>query len=82
MRKTIGQIAIEYMRAKGYKFVMAGDAHLLHEIAEEAGIPHQGPKTEKRVLDALDRSGLFVKQYVRAMGLRRILFLPEHVPAD
>jgi hypothetical protein len=39
---------------------------LLHEIAEYAGLKHNGWHTEKNVLAALDRSKLFKKEYFKA----------------
>jgi len=77
-KPTIGKIAADYMRQHDYKFVMLGDAHLLHEIADVAGIPHKGFDTEIRVLNALDRSNEFVKGYVRVHRLVRCFYLPEH----
>lgn len=64
-RKTIGEFAKEYLEAKGFDSVAYGDAYLLHEIAEYAGLPHRSWRTEKQVLDALDRSPLFEKWYFR-----------------
>lgn len=79
-RKTIGEIAAEYMRENGYTFVMHGDSHLLHEIAEAAGLPHRSWRTEEQVLNALDGSKAFVKTYVRLHRLLRCFHLPEHAP--
>lgn len=64
-RKTIGELAKEYLEANGFDSVAYGDAHLLHEIAEYAGLPHRSWRTEKQILDALDRSPLFEKWYFR-----------------
>jgi len=70
-RKTIGEHAKEYLEANGFDSVGWGDSHLLHDIAEHAGLPHRGWRTEKQVLDALERSPLFEKRYFR--GLRNRL---------
>lgn len=76
-RKTIGELAKEYMESRGYTFVCYGDACLLHEIAEYAGLGHRGWRTEKQVLDALDRSPLFEKRYFR--GYRNRLWRSYHI---
>ena len=67
-RKTIAEFAREYLVENGFDAVAWGDSRLLHEIAEYAGLPHRAWRTEKQVLDALDRSPLFEKRYFR--GLR------------
>lgn len=64
-RKTIGELAKEYMQSHDHTFVCYGDVYLLHEIAEYAGLGHRSWRTEKQVLDALDRSSLFEKRYFR-----------------
>lgn len=81
-RKTIGAIALAYMRSKGYQFVMCGDAHILHEIADAAGIAHRSWITEKQIINAIDRSGLFVKLFINAAGRRRVFYLPEFAPKE
>lgn len=68
------------MREQGHTFVMCGDSFLLHEIAEAAGLPHRSWQTEKQVLDALDRSKMFVKTFVRCHRIVRCFHLPEHAP--
>ena len=67
MRKTIAQKAAEYIKSIDGTGVMWGDSHLLHEIAEYCGLPHQSWKTELRVLNAIDRGhkGIFEKRFVR-----------------
>lgn len=72
MRQTIAQIAHQYLTSRGFESVGYGDAHLLHEIAEMAGMPHESWKTEARVLNALEGSPLFEKWFFRANhGLAR-----------
>lgn len=62
-RKTIGEFAKEYLESRGFDSVACGDSCLMHEIAEYAGLPHRSWRTEKQILDALDRSPLFQKYY-------------------
>ena len=70
-RKTIGELAWEYLKANGFPFVCRGDQHLLHEIAEYAGLGHRSWRTEKQVLDALDSCPRFFrKTYFRGPGNR------------
>lgn len=64
-RKTIGEYAKEYLEANGFDGVCWGDAHLMHDIARYAGLPHRSWHTEKQVLGALERSPLFEKCYFR-----------------
>lgn len=66
---TIAQAAHDHLTERGEDFVMWGDSRLLHEINARAGRPARSWRTEKYVLDALDRSPLFVKRYVRLGGL-------------
>lgn len=63
MRKTIAEYVKEYLQTNGFDSVAWGDSSLLHEIAEYAGLKHNGWKTENNVLAALDRSDLFEKHY-------------------
>lgn len=59
-----------------------GDIHLAHEIADLMGWEHDGPRTPRRVLNALDRTpGELVKTYVRYERLVRNFYLPEKCPA-
>jgi len=64
-RKTIGEYAKEYLETNGFDGVSWGDSYLLHDIAKYAGLPPRSWRTEKQVLDALDRSPLFSKYYFR-----------------
>jgi 2-methylisocitrate lyase-like PEP mutase family enzyme len=66
MRKTIAEHAKEYLESKGYNTVMWGDSALIHEIAELAGVKHNAWRTERNILNALDRSNLFEKHYFLA----------------
>lgn len=69
-KKTIGELAKEYLESQGMDSVSFGDSYLLHEIAEYAGIPHRSWRTERQILNALDRSPLFEKYYFRGRGNR------------
>jgi hypothetical protein len=51
---------------------MATDSGLLHMIADRAGRPHNGFRTEKLILDALSKQpGELVPGYTRAFTCRR-----------
>lgn len=65
MRKTIAEYAKEYLEQNNFDAVGYGDSALLHEIAEYAGMKHNGWHTENNVLAALNRSELFEKRYFR-----------------
>lgn len=65
-RKTIGEYAKEYLLFNGFDSVSWGDTYLLHEIAEYAGLLHRSWRTERQILNALERSPLFEKGYFRA----------------
>ena len=85
MSTTIGDVAARFLRDNGHQSVMWGDVMLLHEIAAAAGIESNGSVTERRVLNAIDRSGALVKLYttVRIRNRERLVrcfYLPEHVP--
>lgn len=74
--------AVEVLRETGNPAVMATDSGLLHAIAERAGRPHKGFRTEKLVLDALSRQpGELVPGYTRAYRNQRarIFRLPDRV---
>lgn len=73
---------VKVLRETDNPAVMAGDSFLLHTIATEMGWPHDCWLTEKRVLDAIDRSnaGQLVKGISRSNRRRRIFYLPEHAP--
>lgn len=60
-----------------------GDSGLLHLVCGRLGWPHEGWFTEKRVLDAIDRSykGHLIKRYFSAAkGTGRVFYLPECAP--
>jgi hypothetical protein len=84
---SVASIAADHLRATNNPSVGWGDSHLLHEIAEKAGIESRGHRTEKAVLDAIDRSNKeqLVKRYFRyperGCGRTRRFFLPERLPA-
>lgn len=70
-RRTVAEAAAAYLRRTGEPGVMHGDAMLLHEIAEAAGMKQQGPVTQQRVLARLEGSPLFRKSVVRCPDGRR-----------
>ena len=60
------EVAASVLREHELPAVGWGDSWLLHEIATRLGVPHEGPRTEMRVLNRIDRSnhGTFLKQIV------------------
>lgn len=77
-RKRICDCAVEILRETDNPAVGYGDSYLLHDIAERAGKPHRGWRTEKAILDALSRTpGILEKRYFRAWrNIARIFYLP------
>jgi hypothetical protein len=74
LKKRICDHAIAVLKRTGNAAVMWGDIFLLHMIAQEAGLPHDGPRTEARVLSALSKTpGRLTKKYTRTIGGRRVL---------
>jgi hypothetical protein len=78
-RECVAEITARHLRATKNPAVMWGDVHLLHEVARLAGLKEDGPPTQKRVLDAIDRShrGVLVKGRIRGPGGPRIFWLSE-----
>jgi hypothetical protein len=76
MRKSAAAVAAEYLKSRGLDGIGHGDSVLLHEVADLIGVPHNGPKTERLVLNRIDRShkGVLVKLIVSLpeRGLGRI----------
>jgi hypothetical protein len=70
-RTAFGEIAAAHLRASGNPAIMSGDERLAHEVAELAGMPHEGWKTTKKVLDRLEGSRLFEKVIVAGVRGRR-----------
>lgn len=54
-RKTIADHAAAHLRETNNPSVCYGDSFLLHEIAERAGLKHNGWHTERNILAALSR---------------------------
>lgn len=82
-RKTIAEHAYEHCKDRGHPGVGYGDSFLLHEIAEVAGIPHRSWRTERQILNALDRSkqSLFVKRFFRnGRRLTRVFYRFDALP--
>ncbi len=73
MKKTIAEVAAEYLRENGLNGVMLGDTWSIHEIAKRAGKNYEGhpSRTWKAIMAALDRILLFEKKYVRLDRLVR-----------
>lgn len=83
------EVAARVLRETNNPKVMTGDSGLLHCIADALGWPHDGPATERKVLDALSRSaaahpGVLVEQMCRGgwrgAGRVRAFCLPEEDP--
>lgn len=65
--------AVEVLRETNNPAVMWGDTVLLHQIAERAGIKHNGWVTETRVLNALSaRPGILVPGFTYTGRGRRV----------
>ena len=74
MKQRICDHAVTVLERTGNSAVMWGDTSLLFSIATHAGLPHDGPRTERRVLSALSKTpGPLTKKYTRTMGGRRVL---------
>lgn len=82
--KRICDHAVDVLRSSDNPAVMFGDSGLCHMIADAAGCLHEGPRTERRVLDALRKTpgSLVVIQTRNPVphGRRWVLkfVLPEH----
>lgn len=67
--------AVEVLRETDNTFVMWGDEHLLHEIAERLGWEHQAWRTSARVLRVLSRTpGPLEKRKILADGHWVLMF--------
>ena len=74
VKQRICDHAVTVLKRTDNAAVMWGDSFLLHMIAQEAGLSHDGPRTERRVLSALSKTpGPLTKKYTRTMGGRRVL---------
>jgi hypothetical protein len=75
------QFAADILRETDNIGIGWGDATLLHMVCTRLGWPHEAWLTERRVLDAIDRSheGVLVKRFFRERGLRRVFYLPERI---
>lgn len=64
---SAAQVAAAYLRQTGNPGVGWGDSRLLHEIAQQLGMPAEGPVTERKVLARIERShaGVLDKCYQR-----------------
>ena len=78
MKPTVAQVAAEHLRATDNHGVISGDSHLLHEIAEKLGWEHDAWRTEKRVLNAIERTnkGELIKAFTCVHRRRRSFWLP------
>jgi hypothetical protein len=85
-KKTPAEIAVAVLKATGNPAVGVGDGGLLHMIAEKLGMPHEGFRTEKKVLDRIDRTNRddLIKAFTcwPSVGMSRCrqFWLPEEFP--
>lgn len=82
-RRPAAICTVEILRETENQMVMAGDVYLLHMVAERCGIGHHGPETQKRVLDAIDRTNHdhLIRAIVRVGRWHgRCFWIPEHAP--
>lgn len=82
-KHTAASVAANLLRETGNPAIGWGDAGLLHDVAEQLGMKHEGHKTEGLVLNRIDRShdGVLLKKYVgypeRGLAVTRRFWLPE-----
>lgn len=70
MKKTIAEHMIDVLNENNLKGVWMGSPDLIHECADRAGVKVTHPlNVINCVLNALDRSPLFTKGYIRACSL-------------
>lgn len=77
--KLAAKVAVEILIETNNHFLAHGDGHYLHLVAEKLGWPPEGLRTEKRVLDSIDRyhGGFLIKRYFSVYrGFARIFYLP------
>lgn len=79
-KSQVARIARDHLMATGNTAVRSGDVHLLHEIAEKAGIKSNSLYTERQVLRAIARNyeGILVRRYT-GNRWRVGYWLPEYV---
>ncbi len=53
---SCAEVAEQVLRELGQPAVGWGDEAILHQIAERLGWPHEGPRTSRRVLNALSKN--------------------------
>lgn len=73
-RRTIAQAAVIVLRARETDMVVYGDCGLLDDIGHAANMKPMHPlNRHARILDALDRSPLFVKRFGRWSSSNRLV---------
>jgi hypothetical protein len=70
-KKTLAEHAVDHLREAGISGIMWGDVALTHEILARANVPHRGPRSNRLLLNVLDKSPLFEKRLVR-VGKRNL----------
>jgi hypothetical protein len=70
-KKTLAEHAVDHLRETGISGIMWGDVTLTHEILARANAPHRGPRSNRLLLNVLDKSPLFEKRLVR-VGKRNL----------
>lgn len=81
-RQSAAQVAASLLRETGNPAIGWGDSGLLHQVADMLGMPHEGPRSERKVLDRIERShqGVLEKRHVEVGGRYgnvRQFMLPE-----
>lgn len=74
---TIAEHAYKVLKDSNNPALGYGDSGLCHMVAEAAGMPHEGWRTERKVLNALEcsKKGLFIKRYFRSKkGFARVFY--------
>ncbi|MCH5303540.1 MAG: hypothetical protein J1E41_01635 [Ruminococcus sp.] len=67
--KTIADHMIDIMNEKDINYIWAGELDAIHECADRANIKKHPLQVINSVLNALDRSDKFKKQYLRANAM-------------
>jgi hypothetical protein len=78
--KLAAKAAADILRETKNTAIGYGDSGLLHLVCARLGWPHEGPLTEHRVLNAIDRhhDGFLHKRWFRARNKpARVFYLPE-----
>lgn len=83
VKQTAANVAADLLRETGNPAIGWGDSALLHGVAERLGMEHESARTERLVLNRIDRThkGVLVKTYIRyperGLANTRCFYLPD-----